>query len=305
MTDSTGTTPLWLRIAQFAPIRLAVLGLLLLGCLAFSNTFLEQNKAVPLQAIMAVAGMVALAMWIYVGFARYVERREPDDLALGPMPRELGLGLVLGTTLYTGSVLILMAIGVMRIESVNPPAFMLPAIAMALSSGFLEELLFRGALFRIVEQWLGSWISVFVSSLVFGVVHLMNPAATITGAIFISVEAGVLLAAAYMLTRRLWLGIGFHISWNYTQSAVFSGVVSGSVADPGLFKTVMTGPDLLTGGSFGLEASLIACLLCTTAGTLLVLKAVRRGQVMQPFWSRTQPEIADSARPLAIEQPPA
>ncbi len=305
MTDSTGTTPLWLRIAQFAPIRLAVLGLLLLGCLAFSNTFLEQNKAVPLQAIMAVAGMVALAMWIYVGFARYVERREPDDLALGPMPRELGLGLVLGTALYTGSVLILMAIGVMRIESVNPPAFMLPAIAMALSSGFLEELLFRGALFRIVEQWLGSWISVFVSSLVFGVVHLMNPAATITGAIFISVEAGVLLAAAYMLTRRLWLGIGFHISWNYTQSAVFSGVVSGSVADPGLFKTVMTGPDLLTGGSFGLEASLIACLLCTTAGTLLVLKAVRRGQVMQPFWSGAQPEIADSARPLAIEQPPA
>lgn len=305
MTDSTGTTPLWLRIAQFAPIRLAVLGLLLLGCLAFSNTFLEQNKAVPLQAIMAVAGMVALAMWIYVGFARYVERREPADLALAPMPRELGLGLLLGTALYTGSVLILMAIGVMRIESVNPPAFMLPAIAMALSSGFLEELLFRGALFRIVEQWLGSWISVFVSSLVFGVVHLMNPAATITGAIFISVEAGVLLAAAYMLTRRLWLGIGFHISWNYTQSAVFSGVVSGSVADPGLFKTVMTGPDLLTGGSFGLEASLIACLLCTTAGTLLVMKAVRRGQVVQPFWSRTQPEIANSAVRPVIEQPPA
>ncbi len=305
MTDSTGTTPLWLRIAQFAPIRLAVLGLLLLGCLAFSNTFLEQNKAVPLQAIMAVAGMVALAMWVYVGFARYVERREPDDLALGPMPRELGLGLVLGTALYTGSVLILMAIGVMRIEAVNPPSFMLPAIAMALSSGFLEELLFRGALFRIVEQWLGSWISVFVSSLVFGVVHLMNPAATITGAIFISVEAGVLLAAAYMLTRRLWLGIGFHISWNYTQSAVFSGVVSGSVADPGLFKTVMTGPDLLTGGSFGLEASLIACLLCTTAGTILVMRAVRRGQVMQPFWSRTQPEIATSAERPVIEQPPA
>lgn len=108
-----------------------------------------------------------------------------------------------------------------------------------------------------------------------------------------------------MLTRRLWLGIGFHISWNYTQSAVFPGVVSGSVADPGLFKTVMTGPDLLTGGNFGLEASLIACLLCTTAGTLLVMKAVRRGQVVQPFWSRTQPEIATSPRQPVIEQPPA
>ena len=295
MTGSTVTTPLWLRIAQFPLIRLALLGLLLLGCLAFGNTFLEQNKAASLQAIVAVAGMVALAMWIYVGFARYVERREPSDLALGPMPRELGLGLVLGTALYTGSVLILMAMGVMQIEGVNPPAFMIPAIAMALSSGFLEELLFRGALFRIVEEWLGSWVSVFVSSLVFGIVHLMNPAATITGAIFISIEAGVLLAAAYMLTRRLWLGIGFHVSWNYTQSAVFSGVVSGSVAEPGLFKTVMTGPDLLTGGSFGLEASLVACLMCTTAGVLIAVRAVRRGHVVPPIWRHARQQIGDPA----------
>lgn len=295
MTDLTNPTPLWLRIAQFAPIRLAVLGMLILECLAFANTFLEQNMAVPIQEIMAIAGMVAMAMWIYVGFAHYIERREPSDLALGQMPRELGLGLVLGTALYTCSVLILIAIGAMRIDGVNPPSFMIPAIAMALSSGFLEELLFRGVLFRIVEQWLGSWVSVIISSAVFGIVHLMNPAATMTGAIFISIEAGVLLAAAYMLTRRLWLGIGFHISWNYTQSAVFSGVVSGSVADPGLFKTVMTGPDLLTGGSFGLEASLVACVVCTTAGVILVLKAVRRGHVVQPSWSRAQPKIGASA----------
>ncbi|QHL90503.1 CPBP family intramembrane metalloprotease [Sphingomonas changnyeongensis] len=286
MHEQTAPTPLWLRVLQSPPVSLVVLGFLLLECLGFSNNLMGQSKDEPFTAAIAAAGMIALAMWIYVGFARFVERRRPADLALGPMPRELGLGLVAGTTLYTLSVLVLMAIGVIRIDGVNPASFMVPGIALALSSGFLEELLFRGALFRIVEAWIGSWAAVIISSLVFGFVHLINPAATLAGAIFISVEAGLLLAAAYMLTRRLWLGIGFHMSWNYTQSAVFSGVVSGGPSEPGLFRTVIDGPVLLTGGSFGLEASLIACLLCTGTGVVLAVLAVRRGHVVRPFWSR-------------------
>ncbi len=63
----------------------------------------------------------------------------------------------------------------------------------------------------------------------------------------------MLLAAAYTLTRRLWLSIGFHMAWNYTQSAIFSGIVSGGVTDPGLIRSNIRGPDVLTGGSFGLE----------------------------------------------------
>lgn len=295
MNDATSPAPLWLRILQFPPIRLVLLGVPLFYCLGFSNAFMEQNKGSPAMAVIVAAAMIALAMWIYVGFARFIERREPSDLALKPGLRELGLGLLLGSLLYTAGVLVLMVLGYARIEGMNPVTIMLPAIAMALSSGFLEELLFRGVLFRIVEEWLGSWASVVISSVVFGFVHLMNPAATMTGAIFISIEAGLLLAAAYMLTRRLWLGIGFHISWNYFQSAVFGGVVSGGVAEPGLLKTVITGPDLITGGSFGLEASLIPCLLATSSGVYLALRAVRAGHVVLPFWSQKSaplPQVA-------------
>lgn len=292
MNDATSPVPLWLRILKFPPIRLVVLGVPMFFCLGLSNSFLDQNKASSIMAAVAAAGMIALAMWIYVGFARFIERREPSDLALGPMPRELGLGLLLGSLLYTAGVLVLMVLGYARIEGMNPVSIMFPAIAMALSSGFLEELLFRGVLFRIVEEWLGSWASVVISSVVFGFVHLMNPSATLTGAIFISIEAGLLLAAAYMLTRRLWLGIGFHIAWNYTQSAVFGGIVSGGVFEPGLFTTVITGPELITGGSFGLEASLIPCLLATSTGVWLALRAVRAGHVVLPFWSRAKDEPA-------------
>lgn len=292
MNDQTETTPAWLRILQFPPIKLFLLGCPLFYCLGFSNAFMDENKANPLPATVAAAGMIALAMWVYVGFAHYIERRSPSDLAFSPGLRELGIGLLVGSGLYTAGVLVLMILGFARIEGVNPVSIMIPAIPMALSSGFLEELLFRGALFRIVEEWLGSWASVVISSVVFGFVHLMNPAATLTGAIFISIEAGLLLAAAFMLTRRLWLGIGFHISWNYTQSAVFGGVVSGGVAEPGLFKTVITGSDLITGGSFGLEASLIPCILATATGAFLAVRAVRAGHVVPPFWKHRDNGVA-------------
>jgi membrane protease YdiL (CAAX protease family) len=230
--------------------------------------------------------MAALGLVLYVVFVRSVEGRPVSELALPPAAREMGIGLLIGAGLYTVCVLILMAMGIYRADGINPVSFMLPAVAMALSSGFLEELLFRGVLFRIVEEWLGSWVALVVSSLVFGLVHLMNPTATWTGALFISVEAGVLLAAAYMLTRRLWLGIGFHVAWNYTQSAVFSGIVSGSDSAPGLIRNTIDGPQWLTGGSFGLEASLVAFLLCTTTGVILLVMAVRRGNIVPPSWKR-------------------
>jgi membrane protease YdiL (CAAX protease family) len=288
MSDQTEPAPLWLRIVQFPPIRLFLLGYPLFYCLGFSNAFMEQNAGIPLARAVAVVSMIALAMWVYIGFARLIERREPSDLALDPGLKELGIGMLVGAGLYTLGVLVLIVLGYGRIEGMNPVSVMIPVMAAAMSAGFLEELLFRGALYRIVEEWLGSWISVLVSSVVFGMVHLMNPAATLTGAIFISIEAGLLLAAAYMLTRRLWLGIGFHIAWNYTQSAVFGGVVSGSIAEPGLFKTVFTGPDLITGGGFGLEASLIPCIIATSTGVFLAVRAVRAGHVVQPFWSRAK-----------------
>lgn len=284
--DRDHETGLLLRIAQAPPVRLAVLGGGLFLLMGTSSGFLVKFAASPVLRAVVAAGMVALALAFYVGFVRLVEQRPASELSLTGAGREIGSGLMVGAGLYTLCVLILMVPGIYRIEGLNSWAYLLPAVAMALSTGFLEELLFRGALFRIVEEWLGSWISLLVSSFVFGFVHLLNPAATLTGALFISIEAGLLLAAAYMLTRRLWLSIGFHFAWNYTQSAIFSGIVSGNEAAPGLIKPTISGPVLLTGGSFGLEASVVAFALCTATGVALLVAAVRRGNVVQPFWRR-------------------
>jgi membrane protease YdiL (CAAX protease family) len=279
-------TPTWLRILQYPPVRLAVFGVIMFYMLGYSNNFMGQAAANPLLQIAVVAGWSAVGFAVYSWLVRLVERRPVTELALPGMGKELGIGLLIGFGLYAASVLVLMMMGIYKIVGFNPASFMLLSVAMALTSAVFEELLFRGVLFRIVEEWLGSWISLVVSSLVFGLVHLMNPEATLTGAIFISVEAGILLAAAYMLTRRLWMSMGFHFAWNFTQSGIFSGIVSGSDSAPGLIKDTIEGPALLTGGQFGLEASVIAALFCTTTGVILLIMAVRRGHVVQPFWKR-------------------
>jgi len=157
---------------------------------------------------------------------------------------------------------------------------------MALSSIVYEELLFRGVLYGCVERWFGSWTALVMSSPVFGLTHLLNPQGALEGALFIAVEAGILLAAAYMPTRRLWLCIGFHLAWNCTQSPVFPGIVSGNDAQQGLIRSTINGPDWLTGGSFGVESSVLALLSSTTAGIVMLVMAARRGRVVPPVWQR-------------------
>jgi membrane protease YdiL (CAAX protease family) len=289
--------PMWLRIAQYPPVRLAVMGYIMFYMLGYSNNFMGQAAGNKLLQLAVVIGWSAVGFAVYSWLVRLIERRPVTELALPGMSRELGIGLLIGAGLYTASVVVLMIMGIYKIEGLNPISFMLPAVAMSLSAAVTEELLFRGVLFRIVEEWLGTWIALVVSSAVFGLVHLMNPTATWTGAIFISVEAGILLGAAYMLTQRLWMSMGFHFAWNYTQSGVFSGVVSGADADPGLIRDTIAGPALLTGGQFGLEASLVAAFFCTTTGVILTIMAVRRGHVVQPFWrAGTSPDTTPQAR---------
>jgi membrane protease YdiL (CAAX protease family) len=275
-----------LTVLRHPLTRLILLGGIVFEMMGLSNGFIQKFAGRPGMSIAAVIAMAGLALLIYAGYARFIERRPVSELSLPGMGREWGIGALVGVGLYALCVLILILLGVYRIEGLNPWTYVIPAVAMALSSGVFEELFFRGVLFKSVEDMFGTWIALAVSSLVFGFVHLLNPAGTLTGAIYISIEAGLLLAAAFMLTRRLWLSIGFHMSWNYTQSAIFSGIVSGGVAEPGLIRSNIKGPEILTGGAFGLESSVIAFAVCTITGIVLLIMAVKRGHIQPGFWQR-------------------
>lgn len=276
-----------LKILRSPALSIVLLGVIFVFMIGLNSDILgtyanDASRAIQHCLAIAIAGLT-----IYYCYGHFLQQRPVTEMALTNLGRELGLGLLIGTGLYTICILILMVLGIYRIEGFNSWTFLLPAVAMALSSGVFEELLFRGVLFLGVEHYFGTWVGLVVSSLVFGLTHLINPAGTLEGALFIAVEAGILLAGAVMLTRRLWLGMGFHFSWNYTQSGIFSGIVSGNVDAAGFIKPTIKGPDLLTGGNFGVESSILALIVCTITGITLVVMAVRRGHIVPPLWKRS------------------
>ena len=287
MTDTSNAAPgLVRRILRSPPARILVLGFVLVMMMTLNTDVMVSYADDPLKSVRHVVALAVAGFAVYIGYAHFIEQRPISELALPGMGRELGTGMLIGFGLYTACVLMLIGLGIYRVQGLNPLDFMVPAIAMAVSSAVYEELLFRGVVFGSVEAWFGSWAALVVSSLVFGLTHLINPEGTVEGALFIAVEAGTLLAAAYMLTRRLWLSMGFHAAWNYTQSAIFSGIVSGNEASQGLIRSAVQGPELLTGGKFGVESSVLALVLCTTTGVLMLVMAVRRGRIVPPIWRR-------------------
>ncbi len=278
-------------------VRLPLVRVLLLAAIVFylyisGHLFRGSFAKGALQDLAVVLWMILLTMAVYVGFVMVVERRRATEFALPGMDRELGAGLLLGAGLYTACTLVLMALGVYRIEGFNS-WYVLPAMLwFGLSSGFFEELLFRGVLFRITEDSFGSWVAIAVSSLAFGLIHLNNPGATLRGVLFIAIGAGVLLAAAYMLTGRLWMSMGFHTGWNYTQGAIFPIHVSGSGQSQGLFNARVSGPDYLTGGVYGMEFSFVGLFGMAATALVLLVMAIRAGKVVPPSWHRTTPGTA-------------
>jgi membrane protease YdiL (CAAX protease family) len=198
---------------------------------------------------------------------------------------ELGAGLLTGLALFAIVVGIIAAFGGYRVIGWHPASVLLPALAISITSGFVEEIVLRGLFFRIIESWLGSWIALILSAALFGALHLGNPNATMLAGVAITLEAGIMLAAVYMLTRRLWAAIGVHAAWNFAQGGVFGIPVSGFAQD-GLLRPRIVGSDLLTGGSFGAEASLPAIIICTAFGIVLLVIAHRRDRFIAPFWAR-------------------
>ena len=160
-----------------------------------------------------------------------------------------------------------------------------PALAAPIVAAVTEEILMRAILFRILEEATGSVIALVVSAVVFGALHGWNPGATVTNTMAIALEAGVLLAAVYMVSRRLWMPIGLHLAWNYAEGGVFGANVSGAHA-PGFFLSHFSGPELLSGGAFGPEASVVAVAVCLVGGVSFLVVAKRWGHVVAPRWRR-------------------
>jgi membrane protease YdiL (CAAX protease family) len=219
----------------------------------------------------------------YVAYVWLIERRTAVEFSASRMLPELGAGSLTGAGLCCAVVGVLWLLGYYRISAVNPLVAVLPLFAASVYSGYLEEILARGIVFRIIEEGLGTWFALAISALLFGLLHLANPNSTILSALAIALTGGVVLGAGYVLTRRLWLPIGAHFAWNFTLGGVFGLAISGHTGQ-GLVDAQLTGPELLTGGTFGPEASLLVILFGFPVGVSFLRCALYKNRVKAPLW---------------------
>ena len=223
--------------------------------------------------VLIVLGAVAL-LALYWGGVRLIEKGPAKDLSLKRLAPHLGLGLLFGA-LFMGCVVGIIALcGYASFAAGDCTGREIAAACfLCLSTAVGEETLFRGILFRWLDERWGVVPALIVSGLLFGFLHLGNPNATVWSSIAIAIEAGLMLGAAYKWSGTLWFPIGIHWAWNYVQGTVFGIAVSGQDVGGSLWQTAMEGPKLITGGTFGAEASLVAVLL---GAALTVFFLIRR-----------------------------
>ncbi len=177
-----------------------------------------------------------------------------------------------GTTLGAGMVVVSVAVvaGVGHVEFHwirHGLQAVLPILAVTYVTAvaaMAEEVAFRGYPFQRLVEGLGPTGGVLLLSVFFGAIHVGNPHADLWG-LLNTIEVGVLLAVSYLRTRSLWMPWGIHFGWNLTLGLVFGLPVSGldfAVA----VKGTAAGPEWLTGGSYGIEAS--------ATGTLIIVAAL-------------------------------
>lgn len=280
--------PLWRRIADFPLVTLLIVLLAVWLPIFLTGRLLAltAGPVLPEDAYFALRGVVGAG--IGIAAYRFITARVGEDRA-DHMPLDRRTidgprGLLIGFLLMTAIVALAWLAGGYRITGWGGGTSFANLFFMAgLSAGVIEEIFARGILFRYFEQLGGSWFALALSAGLFGFAHWSNEHATLLSTLAIALEAGILLGGAYMLTRNLWLAVGLHFGWNFTQGFIWDVPVSGHDVD-GLVHAQPAGSELVSGGAFGLEGSLIALVLATGLGVWYVTRAVRAGNVIRPWW---------------------
>ena len=242
-------------------------------------TSIEKNFRNLIKGI-AASSVVILA---YVYFYRKYEKREIGEFSDKGLLKNILWGVFIGTTLQALTILVIYFWGDFRIISVNPFSTIITPFAIAFSVAIFEETLLRGIVFRIVEEKLGSYISLLISALIFGAAHSLNPDSSVISSLCIGI-VGFMFGASYIYSRNLWLPIAIHFSWNFVQSGIFGAITSGNEKTGSLLNTHISGPELITGGAFGPEGTIQATLFWLLVSIVFMILITRQNKLIKPFW---------------------
>jgi len=211
-----------------------------------------------------MVGTLAVVTTLILPFGRrWLDKRDVRSLGLiwnGQALKDLGFGWILSGVMAALVFGTLSLGGWLTVDQIDldPALFLAPLTGyflVHLLVGWWEELFFRGYLFDNLTEGLGRSIAILVSCVLYGVVHMINPnASLLSGSIIILF--GWMRLYGLLSTRQLWLSMGMHMGWNFFQGPVFGFAASGHDTFT-LIEHTTSGAGWITGGDFGPEASII------------------------------------------------
>lgn len=210
-----------------------------------------------LAIITVVFGLIIISLVFLVRLT--IDRRSVVSLGFTwnkKYKRDLLAGIALGFGLLTAIFMVLVGAGLIEIVSFRLPFLSIGTMIVIFTLvAFQEEIVTRGYLLQNLMQSVPKHLALLLVSLIFGIAHIFNPNLSVIAFCNILL-AGILLGIYYIYRRNLWFPIGLHLSWNLCQGAIFGSPVSGARVK-GIIEYEVIGSDLLTGGAFGLEGSIV------------------------------------------------
>ncbi|WP_336249034.1 CPBP family intramembrane glutamic endopeptidase [Stomatohabitans albus] len=230
--------------------------------------------------LIIMLGLYALAAYLlYLLFVRFIASRPVYELFGEGSFKEFVAGLAVGTALILVIIIALYTMGHYHVDGFEFGPGVITGLFIGIGPAFSEEVVFRGFVLRLLDKSIGAIPAILVTSIVFGLIHAGNEHVTLVQSLLLGISAGLLLGSAYFLTRRLWLAIGIHLSWNFVQGGIFNSDVSGTGYNSGLFRATFSGPDYLTGGAMGIEGSVLSIGLTIAVSLIMLGMAYKRGHI--------------------------
>lgn len=235
----------------------------------------EEMNAIS-AALMRDDGYILCMLFSMVGvilitvlYCRFVEKRSLSSMGLGVRagaPRSLALGFLFGLLMFGAAFLISYAMGAITVGQGSPaPGIMVLYFFAFFVQAASEEILFRGYLMLSLCNATTPGRAVFISALMFSLMHGGNAGYTILGAVNIFVF-GLLLGLLVFRAQSLWMAIALHAMWNFAEGNIFGASVSGMMPSTSILVSLpVDGRNLTSGGVFGPEAGLAVSMVLLLA----------------------------------------
>ena len=265
----------WRIIAMFVLLAVVIIGF----NVAWKSLGLPGRQESGPWGFLLFASLVTVAaLGVIALLLRYFENRGLDAIgmpfvanawqqtAVGTLIGAVPVSLLVGLALLAGY-------GTISLSSFAPASLAAALLPMLLAGFFLaawEEFVLRGYLLRQLSIGLNPMAGVVITGVLFGMMHSGNPGANWQGLLYTAI-GGILMGLLMVRSGSLWLLIGYHFGWNATASALFGLELSGFEEGQSVFVSSLSGPQWLTGGDYGFEASLPAVMF-----EVLVLSVVLR-----------------------------